>query len=58
MREKRLEEVQESATSSVFTPSLFQNMWPCVQLLCAECNAPCQRDLDIDTAKPPASAAK
>ena len=37
---------------------LFQNMWPCIQLLCAECNAPCLRDLDIDTAKPPASAAK
>ena len=37
---------------------LFQNMWPCVQLLCAERNAPCQRDLAIDKAKPPASAAK
>ena len=33
-------------------------MWPCVQLLCAECNAPCQRDLAIDKAKIPASAAK
>ena len=33
-------------------------MWPCVQLLCAERNAPCQRDLAIDKAKPPASAAK
>ena len=37
---------------------LFQNTWPCVQLLCVECNAPCQRDLAIDKAKPPASAAK
>ena len=37
---------------------LFQNTWPCVQLLCAECNAPCQRDLAIDKAKSPASAAK
>ena len=33
-------------------------MWPCVQLLCAERNAPCQWDLAIDKAKPPASAAK
>ena len=32
--------------------------WPCVQLLCAERNAPCQRDLAIDKAEPPASAAK
>ena len=29
------------ATSSLFTPPLFQDMWPC-QLLCAERNAPCQ----------------
>ena len=40
--ENRLEEVQGSATSSLFTPPLFQNTWPCVQLLCAERNAPCQ----------------
>ena len=32
--------------------------WPCVQLLCAEHNAPCQQDLAIDKAKSPASAAK
>ena len=32
--------------------------WRCVQLLCAECNAPFQRDLNIDKARPPASAAK
>ena len=32
-------------------------MWPCVQLLCAERNAPCQQDLAFDKAKPPASAA-
>ena len=31
---------------------------PCVQLLCVERNAPCQRDLAIDKAEPPASAAK
>ena len=37
---------------------LFQNTWPCVQLLCAKCNAPCQRGLAIDKAEPPASAAK
>ena len=46
----RLEEVQGSATSSLFTPSLFQNMWPWVQLLCAERNAPCLRDLATDKA--------
>ena len=56
--ENRLEEVQGSATSPLFTPPLFQNTWPCVQLLCAERNAPCQRDLAIDKAEPPASAAK
>ena len=56
--ENRLEEVQGSANSSLFTPPLFQNTWPCVQLLCAERNAPCQRDLAIDKAKPLASAAK
>ena len=53
-----MEEVQGSATSSLFMPPHFQNMWPCVQLLCAERNAPCQRDLAIDKAEPPASAAK
>ena len=58
MCENRLEEVQGSATSSLFTLPLFQNTWQCVQLLCAERNAPCQRDLAIDKAKPPASAAK
>ena len=51
-------ELSGSATSSLFTPPLFQNTWPCVQLLCAERNAPCQQDLAIDKAKPPASAAK
>ena len=34
----------------------FQDMWPRVQLLCAERNAPCQWDLAIK-AKPPMSAA-
>ena len=48
----RLEEVQGSATSFLFTTPLFQNTWPCVQLLRAE------RDLAIDKAKPPASVAK
>ena len=56
--ENCLEEVQGYATSYLFMPPLFQNTWPCVQLLCAECNAPCQRELAIDKAKPPASAAK
>ena len=56
--ENCLEEVQGSATSSLFTPPLFQNTWPCVQLLCAERNAPCQQDLAVDKAKPPASVAK
>ena len=56
--ENRLEEVQVSATSPLFTPPLFQNTWPCVQFVCAERKAPCQRDLAIDKAEPPASAAK
>ena len=50
MCENRLVEVQGIATSSLFLPSLFQDMWPCVQLLCAERNAPCQWDLAIDKA--------
>ena len=50
--ENCLEKVQGSATSSLFMPPLFQNTWPCVQLLCAERNAPCQRDLAIDKAEP------
>ena len=37
---------------------LSENTWLCVQLLCAKRYAPCQWDLDIDKAKPPASAAK
>ena len=45
--ENRLEEVQGPATSSLFKPPLFQNTWLCIQLLCAERNAPCQRDLAI-----------
>ena len=32
--ENRLDEVQGAATSSLFMPPLFQDMWPCVQLLC------------------------
>ena len=56
--ENRLEEVQGSATSSLFMPPLYQNTWPCVQLLRAERNTPCQWDLAIHKAKPPASAAK
>ena len=32
---------QGSATSSLFTPPLFQNTWPCVQLVCgAQCSMP------------------
>ena len=58
MCENSLEEVQGSNTSSLFTHPLFQNTWPCVQLLCAERNAPCQRDLAIDKAEPSASAGK
>ena len=42
MCEKCLEEVQGAATSSLFKPPLFQDTWQCVQLLCAEHNAPCQ----------------
>ena len=36
----------------------FKTRGHCVQLLCAERNAPCQRDLAFDKAEPPASAAK
>ena len=32
--ENCLEEVQGAATSSLFLPPLFQDTWPCVQLLC------------------------
>ena len=54
--ENHLEEVQGAATSSLFTPPLFQETWPCVQLLCAERNAPCQWNYAIDKTKPPTSA--
>ena len=37
--ENHLEEVQGAATSSLFTPPLFQDTWLCVQLLCEERNA-------------------
>ena len=56
--ENCLEEVQGAATISLFLLLLFQDTWPHAQLLCAECNAPCQRDLAIDKAKPPTSAAE
>ena len=52
-----LEEVQGAAASFLFSPPLFQDMQPRVPL-CAECNAPCQRDLAIDKAKPQTSAAE
>ena len=55
--ENRLE-VQGAATSPIFTRPLFQDTWPCVQLLCAEHYAPCQWNLAINKAKPPASAAE
>ena len=58
MCENCLEEVQGAATSSLFTPPLFQDMWPCVQHLCAKRNAPCQWDLTIDKTKPPMSTAE
>ena len=53
-RVKTVEEVQGSATSSVFMPPLFSKH----VAVCAEGNARCQWDLAIDKAKPPASAAK
>ena len=40
--ENCLEEVQGAANSSLFMPPLFQDKWLCVQVLCAECNAPYQ----------------
>ena len=58
MCENRLEEVQGAATSSLFLPPLFQDMWPHVQLSCMEHNAPCQWDVAVDKAKPPTSAVK
>ena len=39
-----------------FPHHLSFKMWPQVQLLCVEGNAPCQWDLAIDKAKPPMSA--
>ena len=56
--ENRLEEVQGVETSSLFPPPFFQDTWPCVQLVWTECNAPCQWNLVIRKAQPPASAAK
>ena len=41
-----------------FPTPLFQDIWPRVQLVCAERSAPCQRDLAFDKAKPHTSAAK
>ena len=46
--ENCLEEVQGADTSSLFQPPFFQDTWPCVQLLCAERNAPCQWNLAIN----------
>ena len=57
-RENHLEEVQGAANSFLFTPPLFQDTWPCVKLLCAERNDPCQLDLAIDKTKLPMSAAE
>ena len=51
-RENSLEEVQGAASSSLFPPPLFQDSRPCVQLLCVECNAPCQWYLAFDKAEP------
>ena len=56
--ENRLEEVQGAETSSLFPPAFFQDTWPCVQLVCAERNAPCQWNLASNKTLPPASAAK
>ena len=56
--EKHLEEVQGDATRSLFLPSLFQDTWLPVHLLCIERNAPCQWDLTIDKARPPTSTAE
>ena len=43
--ENHLEEVQGAAASSLFTPPLFQDTWPCVQLLCA--SAPYQCSIPV-----------
>ena len=42
MCENHLKEIQGAATNSLFPPPLFQDRLPCVQLLRAEGNAPCQ----------------
>ena len=53
MCENGLEEAQGAAASSLYSPPLFQDTWPCVQLLCADRHAPCQWDLATDKTKPP-----
>ena len=37
-----LEEVQGATTTSHIQPPLLQDLWPCIQLLCAERHAPYQ----------------
>ena len=56
--ENCLEGVQGADTSSLFPSTFSQDTWLCVKLLCAERNAPCQWNLGINKAQPPASAAK
>ena len=56
--ENHLEEVQGAETSSLFPSPFFQDSWPCVQHMSAECNASCQWNLASNKALPPASAAK
>ena len=45
--ENRLEEVHGSTTSSLTPTALRQNLWPCVQLSCAERHAPISETLPL-----------
>ena len=38
--ENHLKEVQGAATTPLFTPPLFQDTWPCIQVLCASETCP------------------
>ena len=50
--ENSLKEVQGATTSSHILPSLLQEPWPCIQLLCAERHVPCQKNLATDQDEP------
>ena len=43
------QQMRRKQMSGTYFKSIFQNTWPCAQLLCVKRNAPCQRDLAIDS---------